>query len=622
MTSPRYLPALDGLRALSVLAVLGYHADLPHFQGGFLGVEVFFVVSGYLITALLLREQRTQGAISLTQFWFRRARRLLPALFTLLLAALVLALTVARESLAATRADGLAAFFYVSNWWQVIQRHSYFMDVDRPPLLAHLWSLAVEEQFYFFWPLAVALLGRAAQRWVLPVALLGGAASAWWMARLYDPSLDPTRLYIGTDTRLSGLLAGAALAVLVPGPFGSQAQSSTRLARVARGVFGMAGLGGLLALLCLSSSHDPQLYRGQLWLVDLASCALVSSLVAPGAVAYLLGAAPAAWVGRRSYGLYLWHWPIFAVTRPDLDLAWSGLSVLALRLGLTFAVAEICYRFIETPVRQGALLRLRARPLWFGTSTALLGALAGALVASSSAPLGAAPATALAPRATVAQLSPSEPANANAPEPVAPTARGVALDPAWPKTLTLLSDSVTLDLSKSLPAALPGWKVEVLGRPALMVKQVVPEFLNARAVGSVVVVGLAYNSLFERDRKNYERWSGVWDRSAERLLSDLKACGAKKVVWITLREPSPELVTEAGRDQYQRYAWFFPYVNERIRALAARHPELAIADWQAVSNAPDLTRDLIHLNPAGVSLMTDTVTRSVLGTDLPGRATP
>jgi hypothetical protein len=150
-----------------------------------------------------------------------------------------------------------------------------------------------------------------------------------------------------------------------------------------------------------------------------------------------------------------------------------------------------------------------------------------------------------------------------------------------------------------------------------MVKQVVPEFLNARAVGTVVVVALGYNSLFEKDHKNYERWTGLWDRGAEKLTSDLKACGAKKVIWITLREPAAELVGDAGRDQYERYAWFFPYVNERIRALAGRHPELAIADWQAVSNVPDITKDLIHLNPAGTALMTDTITRAVLGPEAP-----
>jgi len=201
-------------------------------------------------------------------------------------------------------------------------------------------------------------------------------------------------------------------------------------------------------------------------------------------------------------------------------------------------------------------------------------------------------------------------------------ALGAPLDPVWPKTLTLLSDSVGLGLSHALPAALPGWKVEVLGRPALMVKQVVPEFLNARAVGSVVVIALGYNSLFERERQNYPRWQGIWDHSAEKLVSDLKACGAKKLVWVTLRDPSPELVTDAGRDQYERYAWFFPYVNERIRALSQRHPELALADWQAVSNVSGMTKDLIHLNPTGVALLTQIVTRAALGPELPGRATP
>ena len=630
MTMPKgpathYVPALDGLRAFAVLAVIGYHAGIPHLSGGFLGVEVFFVVSGYLITSLLLREQRTTGRLSLPNFWRRRARRLLPALFTLLIAALVLSLTRAKDSLAQTRSDSLAALFYVSNWWQIIQRHSYFMDVDRPPLLLHLWSLAVEEQFYFLWPLAVALFGRFARRGVLPVAILGSAASALWMAHLYDPSLDPTRVYVGSDTRLSGLLLGAALSALVPGPF-AEAAPPSRLARASHELLATLGLGGLVWLIFAGNSQDAVLYRGGLLLVDLASCALIAGLVAKTQLARVFGAGPCAWLGRRSYGLYLWHWPIFAVTRPDFDVSASGASLLALRLLLTFVAAELCYRFVETPIRSGGLTRLRARPALFGTSAAALATAVIALVAFSSARLADAhPVSTKLPRlpATESSGSPSD-ARATAPREVSarPLALGVPLDPAWPKTLTLLGDSVALGLSKSLPAALPGWRVEIVGRPALMVKQVVPEFLNARAVGSVVVVGLAYNSLFERDRKNYERWSEIWDRGAERLMIDLKACGAKKIVWITLREPSPELVTAAGRDQYERYAWFFPYANERIRALSVRHPELAIADWQAVSNVPDLTKDLIHLNPAGVALMTATVTQAVLGADPGRRATP
>jgi peptidoglycan/LPS O-acetylase OafA/YrhL len=622
------VPALDGVRALAVLAVLGFHAEVPHLCGGFLGVEVFFVLSGYLITSLLLLELARVRRISLAQFWLRRARRLLPALFALLAASLVLSLTLARDSLAETRTDAVAALFYVSNWWQVIGHRSYFMAVDRPPLLLHLWSLAVEEQFYLFWPLTLALLGRQAARRVLPAALLGSLASALWMARLFDPHLDPTRVYVATDTRLSGLLLGAALSAVVRAPLaGAAPQTATRTA--GREALAALGLGTLLVLMFTVTDRGPFLYRGGLVLVDLASCALIAGVVLPSATARLLGAGPCAWLGRRSYGLYLWHWPIFALTRPEFDLALSAVPLLAVRLILTVAVAELCYRFVEMPVRNGALRRFRRRTLVLGASATALLTLVVSLVSFSGARSAAAcrddPGRGQPARQSVpstlpeAWLSPSKTAAAQS---ALPARLGCPLNPAWPKTLTLLSDSVGLGLSRALPLALPGWKVEILGRPALMVKQVVPEFLNARSVGSVVVIALAYNSLFERDRKNYEHWSAIWDRSAEKLLSDLQACGAKKLVWITLREPSPESVTDAGRDQYDRYAWFFPYVNERIRALAARHPELAVADWQAASDGPDLTKDLIHLNPRGVSLLTSTVTRAVLGADPASRATP
>ncbi len=615
-SSERDFPALDGLRALAVLAVIAYHAELPEVPGGFLGVEVFFVVSGYLITSLLLLEHARSGEISLPRFWLRRARRLLPALFTLLVLVNFGAPLLAPETISETRRDTLAAIFYVSNWWQVFGRHSYFMAIERPPLLRHLWSLAVEEQFYLGWPLLVAVLVKKARRVVAPLALAVALSSALWLAWSFDPNVDLTRVYVGTDTRLSGLLLGAALAAAGPSTFGGL-PASTPFTRVFREILPLLGLATLLIAFARLHSHEALVFRGGLVAIDLATCALIVGLVVPTVASRLLGAKPLAWLGRRSYGLYLWHWPVFALTRPEQDLTWSPGHVLALRLALTFALSELCYRFVETPIRSGALATLaaplRARPLAVGASLGAFVALLG------SASLSAAPVVARsepAPLTTTLRANTPSASLPSAGPPNAPTTslgRGIPLDPAWPKTLTLLTDSVTLALGKSLPAALPGWKVEILGRPALMVKQVVPEFLNARSVGSVVVVGLAYNSLFEKDRKNFERWSNVWDKSAERLLSDLKACGAKKIVWVTLREPTPELVTDAGRDQYQQYAWFFPYVNERLFALAARHPELALADWRAIANVPDITKDLIHLNPAGVSLMTTTITRAVLG---------
>src|ERR687893_4241 len=212
-----YMPGLDGLRALAVIAVLLYHAGLSWIPGGFLGVEVFFVISGYLITAMLLAEWRVRGRVDLKAFWLRRARRLLPALYLLLLVTLAYPVVFLPGEVAGLRNDALAAFGYVTNWYLVFGQESYFEAVGRPSLLKHLWSLAVEEQFYLLWPPVLAVgLSVGAKRWrqrrVLIVALAGAVTSALLMVILYRPEADPSRIYFGTDTRATGLLLGAALA--------------------------------------------------------------------------------------------------------------------------------------------------------------------------------------------------------------------------------------------------------------------------------------------------------------------------------------------------------------------------------------------------------------------------
>jgi peptidoglycan/LPS O-acetylase OafA/YrhL len=351
-----YLPALDGLRALAVLSVILYHADMPGVPGGFLGVEVFFVISGYLITALLLAEWLGRGRIDFKAFWLRRARRLLPALYVLLLAVLTFAVLFLPEQVAGLRGDTAAALAYVTNWYLIFSHKSYFEMVGRPSLLRHLWSLAVEEQFYLLWPLIfTGLLVWLKPRRALIAIGAGIVVSTLLMAGLYQPEVDPSRVYYGTDTRAAGLLLGAALAfVWVPGR-----DYRPGLPTWAIDAAGIAGLTGLFLACALINEYDPFLYRGGFLLVGLCTVALIAASVHPRArrLHGIMGWPPLVWVGVRSYGIYLWHWPVCMLTRPQLDTPLTGLPLLALRLALTFILAELSYRFIEMPVRRGVLGR-------------------------------------------------------------------------------------------------------------------------------------------------------------------------------------------------------------------------------------------------------------------------
>jgi peptidoglycan/LPS O-acetylase OafA/YrhL len=376
-----YSPGLDGLRAIAVMAVLLYHADLSWIPGGFLGVEVFFVISGYLISALLLAEWHQKGTINLKDFWLRRARRLLPALYVLLVVTLSFAVVFLPGEVAGLRADVIAAVGYVTNWFLIFGQESYFESVGRPSVLQHLWSLAVEEQFYLIWPIVLAVgLGLGATRLrcrrVLTVALVGATASAVAMALMYTPGVDPSRIYFGTDTRATGLLCGAALAFLwTPEDKYRPAEARhQRLTLPDRGrfrrrwgwttpllldVLSIVALGGLLWFFLHLGEFEPLLYRGGFALVGLTTVATIMAVVHPYAHvgSYLLGSAPMRWLGVRSYGIYLWHWPVFMVTRPELDVPFGGLPLLALRLSITIVLADLSYRFVETPIRRGALGR-------------------------------------------------------------------------------------------------------------------------------------------------------------------------------------------------------------------------------------------------------------------------
>jgi peptidoglycan/LPS O-acetylase OafA/YrhL len=421
------MPGLDGLRAVSVLAVLVFHHyvigghEEGWMPGGFLGVEVFFVVSGYLITSLLLAERRETGGISLTRFWLRRARRLLPALWVMLAVVIAYSLLFLPDAISTLRADTIAALSYTSNWWQIIAHRSYFQDAGRPPVLKHLWSLAIEEQFYLVWPPLLVLGLRKLGRQRMLYAMAGVAlASTVLCAITANYSIE--HAYYATYTRFGGLLLGSMLAFGFA-PYRIRGVPG-RGARMALDLAGSFGLFVLLASFGLfqrfgingftfptSTTDSLATFRYGLLLVDLATLLVILAAVHPASdVGNVLGWKPLRWIGIRSYGIYLWHYPIFCFTRPVLDFTWffhlSGWPVFALRIVLTFGAAALSYHYVEQPIRHGALsryydhlrashgehhARLARRAVVIAGSCTLIAVMLGAGLANASPEIAAIP---------------------------------------------------------------------------------------------------------------------------------------------------------------------------------------------------------------------------------------
>ena len=362
-----YQPALDGLRAFAVGAVIAYHLGAGWAAGGFLGVDAFFVLSGYLITSLLLSEWGRRAAISLPRFWVRRARRLLPALFVVLGAiALYAVLLAPSQQLRTLRADGLASLFYFANWHFVLSGQSYFDLFTLPSPMRHLWSLAIEEQFYLVWPLVVLgclRLGRGSRKPLAAVCVAGIAASVAVMALLYEPA-DPSRAYYGTDARVHTLLVGAVLALLL---MRSRAHDDRRARRDRRSPASLQLVGVGAGLACLwafafVSDVGSGLYHGGSLVFSVAVAAVIASAVQPGwsPLGAVLSIPVLRWIGRISYGLYLWHWPAIVVLTEDRT-GLSGAPLTIVRLATTFAGATLSFYLVEQPIRRGALRGWRGR---------------------------------------------------------------------------------------------------------------------------------------------------------------------------------------------------------------------------------------------------------------------
>ena len=600
-----YVPGLDGLRALAVIAVIVYHANKQWLGGGFLGVEVFFVISGYLITLLLIAERERTGTVSFGQFWFRRARRLLPALFTMLIALITYVAFFERDYLGTLRGDVIAGVSYVANWFQIWTGSSYTSSAEFAPL-RHLWSLAVEEQFYIVWPVVMFVLLRLVRGRAIAifggVFLLAAIAISMYTAVMYIPGnlSDASQtmslfgrevqrtdfLYLGTLSRSSGLLLGAALATVWQ-PWAIRRGTAGKNANA----LDLAGVVSLAALvfMCVqfkdvvlvqdvgSQGYD-LLYQGGLALVGVATLVAIATVTHPRSRLgrYVLGSAVLVWIGRRSYGLYLYHWVIFQAYRQDTKQLGTPLGVAEFvgLVALSLALSEVSYRFIETPIRKGQLSAAFRR--WRAHQGGVRGPLPVAVAVLSLVPVFAIVSMAGATVNTndVQQsLDDNQGAVVTTPTTVPTTATTVApptTQPVQKFDVFAMGDSVMLGSAKKLTAQ--GLVVDaVKSRQVREGLQVINYYTSIGQLGDNVVIHLGTNG-------------STTTETFHQLIEPMAA--VPRVVVLTVRVP--------GR----------PYQdanNAIINALPARFPNVTVVDWFRLSEDKKswFAGDGIHLNGVG-----------------------
>ncbi|HFJ9441385.1 MULTISPECIES: acyltransferase family protein [Bacillus] len=581
----RYMVGLDSLRGLAILGVVLYHVNYKWIPGGFLGVTVFFVLSGYLITDLLATEWEKYKRIDLKNFWIRRARRLLPGMFVMFIIVFAWVTLFHNSLLGKMRGDSLAAVLYISNWWYIYHKLSYFDNFGQSTPLNHFWSLAVEEQFYVVWPFILSLgFYYIKKRSRMPLFIfLGAIASAIAMAVLYEPGSDPSRVYYGTDTRAFSLLIGAVLALLWPSN-----RLSNKIIPSARLVLDIVGGIALIIILIMfweTNQYDSFLYCGGMLFLSVVTALLVANLAHPTSrISVLLRFKPLRWIGIRSYGIYLWHYPIITLTSSQASTEEPHLTKAIFQVFLILLMAHLSWKFIENPIRQGALKNLRLKDLKirdlsfvnrvalactiFLSITVIFGFSTAGKVKDNSKQV----------RTEAVQVKKNEePAHPVTKEekPVDKTLEDENKDSSkqikQPKTVTAIGDSIMIDVSPYLKDAFPNITIDAkIGRQMSQALEIVEGMKKEGTLGSHVIIGLGTNGAF----------------TTQQLESLIQLIGDEcEIVLVNTRIPRP----------------WEAVVNEKLKEVSSKFPNTVLVDWYAASagNQSYFEPDGIHLNPTG-----------------------
>jgi peptidoglycan/LPS O-acetylase OafA/YrhL len=636
--SLRYLPGLDGLRAVAVIAVILYHANKNWVSGGFLGVEVFFVISGYLITMLLINESQENGKINFKAFWIRRARRLLPALWTLLIGVTTYCALFERDTLGSLRGDVVAAFVYGFNWFQIWVGTSYFSAFGFVPL-RHLWSLAVEEQFYLVWPILIAVVLKIFGRRPLLLGTLFFSASiavSIYVAKTFEPGASGSVLetpdhyialfghavskvdflFLGTLGRSGGLLIGSALAFWwKPSMFNNDHPTSERHIVSAVGWLGVLGLGAMLW-----NFHDvveggvdggtsgyALLFQGGFLLVGLASIAIIAAAVHPHTLlaTRVLGNPVFVYIGQRSYGLYLFHWPIFQFYR---QFAGRGLNAVEFVLLFTLAlvVTEVSYRFIEMPVRSGGLreawnklrhsrlesdrekrqsifaigIVIAVVPIFalvsLATAQVKLDDIGQSLTDGENGVVNVLTSTTLAISTDTTVPGTTGVVDTVAPSPATTTLDGQVIE------IIAIGDSVMLGAANVLTER--GITVDALkSRPFRQALEICNYLKSVNRLGEIVIIHLGTNNAID-------------EKTLDEIMVPL--ADVDTVVFVTNHVPTRKWQNSN---------------NVLLMAMPVKYGNVKILDWHAIAKAhPEyLYGDKIHLNPTGQAVYADLIMQAI-----------